>query len=28
MQTITYAHDRTHFQGTGWILPFDIREWN
>jgi hypothetical protein len=28
MQTITYAHDRTHFQGTGWIVPFDIREWN
>ena len=28
MQTITYAHDRTHFQGTGWIVPFDPREWN
>ena len=28
MQTITYAHDRTHFQGTGWIVPFDLREWN
>ena len=28
MQAITYAHDRTHFQGTGWIVPFDLREWN
>jgi hypothetical protein len=28
MQTITYAHDRTHFQGTAWIVPFDLREWN
>ena len=28
MQTITYAHARTHFQGTGWIVPFDLREWN
>ena len=28
MQTITYAHDRTHFQGTGWIVPFDLRELN
>jgi hypothetical protein len=28
MQTITYAHDRTHFQGTEWIVPFDLREWN
>ena len=28
MQTITYPHDRTHFQGTGWIVPFDLREWN
>ena len=28
MQTITYAHDRTHFQGTGWIVPFDLGEWN
>jgi hypothetical protein len=28
MQTITYAHDRTHFQGTGWIVPLDLREWN
>jgi hypothetical protein len=28
MQTITYAHDRTHVQGTGWIVPFDLREWN
>ena len=28
MQTITYAHDRTHFQGTGWIVPFDLRVWN
>jgi hypothetical protein len=28
MQTITYAHDRTHFQGTGWIVTFDLREWN
>jgi hypothetical protein len=28
MQTITYAHDRTHFQGTGWIIRFDLREWN
>jgi hypothetical protein len=27
MQTITYAHDSTHFQGTGWIVPFDSREW-
>jgi hypothetical protein len=18
----------THFQGTGWIVPFDLREWN
>ena len=26
-QTITYAHDRTHFQGTGWIVLFDLREW-
>jgi hypothetical protein len=24
MQTITYAHDRTHFQGTGWIVSFDL----
>jgi hypothetical protein len=23
-----YAHDRTYFQGTGWIVPFDLREWN
>jgi hypothetical protein len=23
MQTITYTHDRTHFQGTEWIVPFD-----
>jgi hypothetical protein len=23
MQTITYAHDRTYFQGTGWIVPFE-----
>jgi hypothetical protein len=28
MQTLTYAHDRMHFQGTGWIVPFDLREWN
>jgi hypothetical protein len=28
MQTIPYAHDRTHFQGAGWIVPFDLREWN
>jgi hypothetical protein len=28
MQTITCAHDRTHFQVTGWIVPFDLREWN
>jgi hypothetical protein len=28
MQTITYAHDRTDVQGTGWIVPFDLREWN
>jgi hypothetical protein len=28
MQTIPYAHDRMHFQGTGWIVPFDLREWN
>ena len=28
MQTITYAHDRTHFQGSGWIVPFDLGEWN
>ena len=28
MQAITYAHDRTHFQGTEWIVPFDLREWN
>ena len=28
MQTITYALDRTHFQGTGWIVPFNLREWN
>jgi hypothetical protein len=28
MQTVTYTHDRTHFQGTGWIVPFDLREWN
>ena len=28
MQTITYAHDRTHFQGTGWIVPFDLIELN
>ena len=28
MQTITYAHDRTHFQCTEWIVPFDLREWN
>jgi hypothetical protein len=23
MQTITYAHDRTHLQGTGWIVCTD-----
>jgi hypothetical protein len=23
-----YSHDRTHLQGTGWIVPFDLREWN
>jgi hypothetical protein len=28
MQTITYAHDRTRVQGTGWIVPFALREWN
>jgi len=28
MQTITYAHDRTHVQATGWIVSFDLREWN
>jgi hypothetical protein len=28
MQTITYAHDRMHVQGTGWLVPFDLREWN
>jgi hypothetical protein len=28
MQAITYAHDRTHFQCNGWIVPFDLREWN
>ena len=28
MQIITCAHDRTHFQGTGWIVPFALREWN
>ena len=28
LQTITNAHDRTHCQGTGWIVPFDLREWN
>jgi hypothetical protein len=28
MQTITYAHDRVHFQGNGWVAPFDLREWN
>ena len=28
MQTITYAHDRTQFHGTGWIVLFDLREWN
>jgi len=28
MQTITYAHDRTHFQGIGCIVSFDLREWN
>jgi hypothetical protein len=28
MQTITYAYDRTHLQGTGWIVPFGLREWN
>jgi hypothetical protein len=28
MQTITYAHDRTHCQGIGRIVSFDIREWN
>jgi hypothetical protein len=28
METITYAHDRTHVQGTGWTVPFDVREWN
>jgi hypothetical protein len=26
MQTITYAHDRAHFLGTGWIATFDLRE--
>ena len=24
MQTITYAHDRAHFQGTRWKVPFDL----
>ena len=28
MQTIIYTHDRAHFQGTGWIVPFDLGEWN
>jgi hypothetical protein len=28
MQTITYAHDRAHFQGTGLIVSFDLREWD
>ena len=28
MQTITYAYDRTHFQGTGCIVHFELREWN
>jgi hypothetical protein len=28
MQTITYAHVRTHVQATGWIVSFDLREWN
>ena len=28
MQTITYTHDRTHVQATGWIVSFDLREWN
>ena len=28
MQTITCAHDIAHFQGTAWIVPFDLREWN
>ena len=28
MQPITYAHNITQFQGTGWIVPFDFkREW-
>jgi hypothetical protein len=26
--TIAYAHDRTQFQVTGCIVPFDLREWN
>jgi hypothetical protein len=28
MQTITYAHDIAYFQGTGWIVSFDLRECN
>jgi hypothetical protein len=28
MQTITYAYDRTHLQGTGGIVPFGLIEWN
>ena len=27
MQTIKYALDRTHFQGPGWVVPFDLCTW-
>ena len=26
MQTINYAHDRAHFLGPGWVVPFDLWE--
>ena len=27
MQTINYALDRTHCQGPGWVVPFDLSTW-
>ena len=27
MQTINYVLDRTHFQGLGWVVPFNVREY-
>ena len=27
MRTINYVLDRTHFQGLGWVVPFNVREY-